>query len=220
VPTAQFFFNVTDNLKLDSPEYRGTFAVFGWVVEGMETVDAIANVPVGPHPKYADGKSAVVPRVPVIIKSVRPLDVPTEAELHELAGAAFAADDQESIDDVAARVAKEAGRKLVKTDTGLRYVDIVEGEGFSPLETDTIEFNYRGTLTDGTLFESTFDTEPAEREIRALIPGLIEGIMSMKEHGRRKIIIPPELAFGDSGIPGRIPPDSILIFEIELLSVR
>jgi len=219
-PTAQFFVNTTDNLKLDSPEHRGTFAVFGWVIEGMDTVDAIAKVPVGPHPKYADGQSAVVPTKPVIIKSVRLVDVPTEAQLRELTGAAMTGADQESIDDVTARIAKETGRKPVTTDTGLRYVDLVVGKGLSPLETDTIEFNYHGTLTDGTLFESTFETEPTTREVRALIPGLIEGVMSMKEHGRRKLIVPPDLGFGETGIPGRIPPDSILIFEVELLGVR
>ncbi len=220
VPTAQFFINVSDNLQLDGPEYRGTFAVFGWVIEGMDTVDAIANTPVDGHPKYAGGKSAVVPTEPIVIKSVLLLDALDEAKLREAAGEALAAVEQMSIDDVAAKVASESGRTLVTTDSGLRYVDIVEGTGMSPLETDTIEFNYRGTLIDGTVFESTFETEPAVRELGALIPGLTEGIMSMKEHGQRKLILPPGLAFGENGIPGRIPPESILIFEIELLTVR
>ena len=126
----------------------------------------------------------------------------------------------QGLDVVAARIASESGRGLVTTDSGLRYVDMVEGTGISPLETDTIEFNYRGTLTDGTVFESTFETEPAVREVGALIPGLIEGLMSMKEHGLRRVIIPPELGFGETGVPGRIPPDSIIIFDVELLTVR
>lgn len=219
-PTAQFFINLTDNFELDDPQHRGTFAVFGWVIKGMDTVEAIADTPVGTHPDYAGGKSTVVPKEPIIIKSVKLLDVPSEATLRETAGAALTAVVKESIEDVAARIAKKSGRALVTTDSGLRYLDIAEGTGVSPLETDTIEFNYRGTLTDGTVFENTFETESAVREIRALIPGLIECVMSMKEHGRRMAIIPPELAFGEGGIPGRIPPNAIIIFDLELLTVR
>lgn len=220
VLSAQFYINVVDNLELDSLRYRGTFTVFGRIVDGMGIVDAIRRTPVAAHPDYAGGQSAVVPVEPVVIRSARLLDSLDQAKLLEAAAAAQTSAQEGGIDVVAAKIAKGAGRGAVTTESGLRYVDIVVGTGAYPLATDTIEFNYRGTLIEGTEFESTFETEPAVRAIEKLVPGMREGLMSMMEGGRRTLIIPPELAFGVGGIPGRIPPDSTLIFEVELLTVR
>ncbi|MGD2110163.1 MAG: peptidylprolyl isomerase [Phycisphaerae bacterium] len=220
VPTAQFYINLADNLELDSTEYRGTFAVFGRVLEGMDAVEAIAQSPVGTHPDYAGGRSEVVPTEPIVIRSVTLRDVPHEERLVELISQSGTALVQQDIDEVTERIESETGRPAVRTDTGLRYVVTAEGTGATPLQTDTVEFHYHGTLPDGTVFESTRDTEPAVREVEALIPGLIEAFMGMKEHERRMLIVPPDLAFGETGVPGRIPPDTVTIFDVELLSVR
>ncbi|MGB2985259.1 MAG: peptidylprolyl isomerase [Phycisphaerae bacterium] len=216
---AQFFINVIDNLELDSAEYRGTYAVFGKVVEGMDTVEKIRNTPVGPHPKYAAGRSAVVPVESVVIKSVRLL-TPFDPTPLKSAMTTDKAGQEDQIGALIKQLEGETGRKVVTTESGLRYVDLVVGTGPSPLLTDTVEFQYRGTLADGTEFESTYLTGPAVREVGRLIAGLQEGLTTMNEGGRRTLIIPAELGFGTGGIPGRIPSDATLIFEIELLEIK
>ena len=83
-----------------------------------------------------------------------------------------------------------------------------------------MELQYRGTFTDGEEFETTYDSEPFVRDVARLVPGLQEGLATMHEGGHRVLIIPAELAFGSVGIPGHIPPNATLIFELELLELK
>jgi FKBP-type peptidyl-prolyl cis-trans isomerase len=217
--SGQFYINMVDNPDLDSPEWKGIFSVFGSVVEGMDTVERIRNAPVGPHPKYAQGRSAVVPVEPIVIKSTTLL-TPFSRIQAQAVLAAEQTEREQTVDQVVQQLEEKTGSKAVTTESGLRYIDLVVGKGASPPPTATIEFQYRGTLVDGTEFESTYETEPAVRQIPLLIPGLQEGLSTMSEGGKRIMIIPPDLGFGENGIPRLIPPDSHLIFEIELLSLR
>ncbi len=217
--TAQFFINVSDNPKLDDPKLHGVYAVFGRIVEGMDTVEKINSVPVGTHPDYAEGRSAVVPIEPIVIKSIRLVSLFDPIQIQAAAVAAKAAR-QSRADAITASFEKEAGRKAVTTESGIRYVDFKVGDGPTVLVTDTIEFQYRGTLLNGTEFENTFVGEPPVRAVARLIPGLQEALLSMNEGGRRSVLIPPDLAYGEGGIPGRIPPDSMLIFDLLLLEIK
>lgn len=217
--TAQFFINVADNPKLDEPRLQGVYAVFGRIVEGMDTVEKIGNAPVGTHPGYAEGRSAVVPIEPIVIKSIRLVSLFDPIQIQGAAVAAKAARDNR-VDTITANFEKEAGRKAVTTESGVRYVDFRIGDGPTVLATDTIEFQYRGTLLDGTEFENTFVAEPPVRAVARLIPGLQEALLTMNEGGRRSVIIPPNLAYGEGGIPGRIPPDSTLVFDVQLLAIK
>ncbi len=217
--TAQFFINVADKTELDAAGESRLFTVFGRVAEGMDTIERIRTTPVGPHPKYAAGRSAVVPVKPVVIRSVRLLSRFDAARVKEVAAAARAAVEQRLAVRVK-EIEKEAGTKAVTTESGVQYVDFVVGKGPSPLPGDTIEFHYRGTLVDGTEYESTYIKGPVLRQVDSLIAGMQEGLKTINEGGRRTLIIPPELAFGEGGVPGMIPPDSTLIFEIELLAIR
>jgi peptidylprolyl isomerase len=107
----------------------------------------------------------------------------------------------------------------VTTASGLKWVDEVIGTGKSPSQGNPVTVNYVGTLENGQKFDSSYDRkQPLTFPIgmHQVIQGWDEGVMTMKEGGKRKLIIPPDLAYGARGRPG-IPPNSTLIFEIELL---
>ena len=107
----------------------------------------------------------------------------------------------------------------VKSESGLIFRSLEEGTGESPEATDRVSVHYRGTLRDGTVFDSSYDRgEPAAFGLDRVIPCWTEGLQKIKEGGKAKLVCPPELAYGDQGRPG-IPPAATLIFEVELLEV-
>jgi peptidylprolyl isomerase len=106
--------------------------------------------------------------------------------------------------------------------TELKYEDIVEGTGASPQSGQNVTVHYTGTLENGTKFDSSLDRgQPFTFQIGVgqVIKGWDEGVMTMKVGGKRKLIIPPHLGYGARGV-GPIPPNSTLIFEVELLDVK
>jgi peptidylprolyl isomerase len=111
--------------------------------------------------------------------------------------------------------------KVVKTASGLKYVEIEAGTGDSPTTGQTVSVHYTGTLEDGTKFDSSRDRgQPFQFRIGVgqVIKGWDEGVGSMKVGGRRQLIIPPDLGYGARGI-GPIPPNATLIFDVELLGI-
>jgi FKBP-type peptidyl-prolyl cis-trans isomerase len=114
----------------------------------------------------------------------------------------------------------------ITTGSGLKYVDEVVGTGESPSPGKIVSVHYTGWLENGTQFDSSRGLDrgqPLEFSIGVgrVIKGWDEGVMTMKVGGKRKLIIPPDLGYGASGAGrGRIPPNSTLIFEVELLGVR
>jgi len=112
--------------------------------------------------------------------------------------------------------------KAVTTPSGLKYIDIKEGEGASPKKGQTVTVHYVGTLENGTKFDSSRDRgQPFSFQIGVgqVIKGWDEGVASMKVGGRRTLIIPSDLAYGSRGAGGVIPPNATLIFDVELLSI-
>ncbi|MFM7884169.1 MAG: FKBP-type peptidyl-prolyl cis-trans isomerase, partial [Microcystis panniformis] len=113
--------------------------------------------------------------------------------------------------------------QAVTTDSGLKYIDIVEGTGETPQKGQKVTVHYTGTLTDGKKFDSSKDrNQPFTFTIGVgqVIKGWDEGVASMKVGGQRTLIIPPELGYGARGAGGVIPPNATLLFDVELLGVK
>lgn len=107
------------------------------------------------------------------------------------------------------------------TASGLQYIELVPGNGQSPKISDQVTVNYRGTLIDGTEFDSSYSrNESSTFPLENLIPGWQEALTMMKPGSKWKLFVPPNLAYGDKGAGNVIPPNSLLIFEIELVDVK
>jgi FKBP-type peptidyl-prolyl cis-trans isomerase len=118
---------------------------------------------------------------------------------------------------------KKKEEKVITTNSGLKYIDMVEGTGKTAAAGDTVDVHYTGWLKDGKKFDSSVDRgKPFSFRLGAkmVIKGWDEGVAGMKEGGKRKLIIPSDLAYGAKGAGNVIPPDAELTFEVELLKVR
>ena len=130
------------------------------------------------------------------------------AEKNKAAGQAYLADN-----------AKKDGVKT--TDSGLQYEVLTKGDGVTPGAQDQVTVNYRGTLIDGTEFDSSYKRgQPATFGVSGVISGWTEALQLMKEGDKFRLVIPAELAYGDRGAPPVIEPGSTLVFEVELVKVN
>ena len=130
-----------------------------------------------------------------------------------------------------AKTSQEAGAKFLAengqragvktTESGLQYEELTAGTGATPKPADKVKVHYRGTLIDGTEFDSSYARgQPVEFPLGNVIPGWTEGLQLMKVGGKAKLFIPPQLAYGERGAGAKIGPNETLIFEVELLNVE
>jgi len=116
------------------------------------------------------------------------------------------------------KAAAEPG--ATKTASGLVYRELRAGTGASPKASDTVKVNYRGTLVDGTEFDSSYKrNEPISFPLSGVIPCWTEGVQKMKVGGKSQLVCPSSIAYGDRGSPPVIPGGATLIFEVELLGI-
>lgn len=132
------------------------------------------------------------------------------------------ADSEKNLKASQAFLDQNKARKEVKTTaSGLQYEVIKEGSGEAPKPTDQVTVNYRGTLPDGKVFDSSYDRgEPATFPVNGVIPGWVEALQLMKPGSKYKIYLPPALAYGENGAGGDIGPNQALVFEVEMISIQ
>jgi FKBP-type peptidyl-prolyl cis-trans isomerase FkpA len=122
-------------------------------------------------------------------------------------------------DATATASAKEAG--AVVTASGLVFRSLKDGTGASPLSSDKVKVHYRGTFPDGKEFDSSFKrNEPIEFPLNGVIKCWTEGVQRMKVGGKAKLTCPSNIAYGERGAGGVIPPNATLLFEVELLAIN
>lgn len=139
------------------------------------------------------------------------------AETMQAQAAEKSAEAKKAGSDFRAEFEKQEG--VTKTESGLLYQVMTKAEGESPKDTDTVEVHYKGTLIDGTQFDSSYDRgQPATFPLNRVIPGWTEGVQLMQVGSKYKFVIPSELAYGEQDTP-TIPANSTLVFEVELLSI-
>jgi FKBP-type peptidyl-prolyl cis-trans isomerase len=115
--------------------------------------------------------------------------------------------------------AKKEG--VVVTESGLQYKEIVSGEGEMPTSDKTVVVHYKGTLIDGTVFDSSYDRgEPSEFPVTGVIPGWVEALQLMNVGDKFELTIPSDLAYGPRGSGQTIGPDATLLFDVELLEIK
>lgn len=123
--------------------------------------------------------------------------------------------------DATAFLNENAKKPGVKTmPDGLQIEMLTAGEGDSPKADDMVLVNYEGRLADGTIFDSTYSRgQPAAFRVADVIPGWAEGLQQMRPGGKARFTIPPQLGYGAQGAGGVIPPNAVLVFEVDLLGV-
>lgn len=155
-------------------------------------------------------------------KPAFPLDEKASKLVQDLVQGRLAAAAEREKSKGEAFLQKAAAEKgAVRTESGLVYLPLQEGSGAQPAPTDKVKVHYTGTLTDGTVFDSSVRRgQPADFGLNQVIPCWTEGLQKMKAGGRAKLTCPAPIAYGTSGRPPTIPGNAVLVFEVELLGVE
>jgi peptidyl-prolyl cis-trans isomerase A (cyclophilin A) len=192
-----------------TPWLDGKHTVFGHVIEGQDVVNAvIGNDTLKTLTILRKGKEAEA------------FDAP-KTFINEQANAAKKVAEQEAKAKEAAQLALKQFESGKTTASGLKYIIINEGTGATPTATSNVKVHYTGTFIDGKVFDSSVQRgQPIDFGLNQVIKGWGEGVQLMKEGAKFKFYIPYNLAYGEQGAGGVIPPKTDLIFEVELLKIN
>lgn len=193
---SQFFITLAPTPHLD-----GGYNVFGYVVQGMDVVNALQK---------GDRITSIrILRVGAAAKAF----LPTDESFAALIAGARTGERKRALALIA-----QKWPHLTTTKSGLMYEVLKKGSGGSPQAGARVSVTYTGMLLDGKVFDSTEARgQPAVLQVDRVIRGWTEALLAMKRGERRRLVIPPELGYGERGYPGVIPPNAFLVFDVELI---
>ncbi len=200
---SQFFITHVETSWLD-----GKHTVFGKVVEGLEVVNAIQQ--------GDEIESLEIERVGAEAENFNAVET-----FRAFNGAK--AEREEAARKKSEELLEELAAGFDKTESGLRYKVIQKGDGVKAEKEKTVSVHYKGSLTDGTVFDSSYKrNQPIDFALGVgqVIPGWDEGIALLQVGDKARFVIPPYLGYGESGAGGVIPPNATLIFDVELVAVK
>lgn len=201
---SQFFIT-----HLETPHLNGRHAVFGHVVQGQDVVNKVAGNDTIKHLVILrKGKDAESFKAAETFTGMKTKIEKDAAEKDARKKAEFTA-------------VMDQLNKATPTASGLKYVIVNEGAGEHPKATSKVTVHYRGTLTDGTQFDSSYDRgQTISFGLNQVIPGWTEGLQLMKTGGKAYFLIPPNIGYGAQGAGGVIPPNATLFFQVELFGIE
>jgi FKBP-type peptidyl-prolyl cis-trans isomerase len=203
----------TDKSELTTPKQKASYAIGVNIGKGMKQqgVDADLDIILKGMKDGAAGNAALTDQ------EMQEAMMNLQKDMQSKAAEIGVKSKKEGEDFLAANKSKEG---VKATDSGLQYKVLKEGKGPKPKATDTVKVHYRGTLLDGTEFDSSYKRgEPIEFPLDGVIKGWTEGVQLMTVGSKYQFFIPSQLAYGERGSGGGIPPNSTLIFEVELLDI-
>ena len=202
---------VAAQLELATDDQKTLYALGMALSQSLSRLDLEASELAFVVEGLEDGVLGETPRVPMAEYS---------AKVQHLAQERFAAAAEReagATTEFLTKMAAEPG--ATRTESGIVWFNVQEGSGPMPVATDVVRVHYRGTLADGTVFDSSIDRgEPASFGLDQVIPCWTEALQKVKVGGKIRIVCPPALAYGAQGRPG-IPPNAALVFEVELLGI-